>query len=428
MNPLLRPGVAFAAHFNLRQKLVATMLGYGGLLACAGYLLSEQIPGIWGQPAGIAILVSYLFAVYMTVGLNESLTQGFGVLARAIQRFSAGDLELRVSQDEVGGMVSVLGQIKEMSLGLATTFEQVRSSAQTVNLAAREIAAGHVNLSQRTEEQAATLEETASGMEGLAGTVKQNAQNCRRASELSRSAAEVAHKGAQTVHRAEERMGTIQQSSQRIGDIIGLIQGIAFQTNILALNAAVEAARAGEQGKGFAVVASEVRSLAQRSDQAAKEIKVLIEESVGSVSEGGKLVAEAGATINEIVTSVQEVAKLVEEIALASTEQNAGVEEISKAIVQMESVTQQNAALVEQATAATLSFEEEAKRLTDVVGRFKFASAAQPAAGRPAPRPATPRAVGPQAALPRTARPAPARPAKLALGPGRADEGEWKEF
>jgi len=189
---------------------------------------------------------------------------------------------------------------------------------------------------------------------------------------LSKSASEVAHKGAQTVSRAVERMGLIDKSSKKVVDIIGVIEGIAFQTNILALNAAVEAARAGEQGRGFAVVASEVRALAQRSAQAAKEIKALIEDSVGNVAEGGKLVSEAGTIINEIVVGVQQVTQLIGEIAVASKEQSSGVEEINRAIVQMENVTQQNAALVEEVTAATLAFEEESKRLSGAVSRFKI--------------------------------------------------------
>jgi methyl-accepting chemotaxis protein-1 (serine sensor receptor) len=265
---------------------------------------------------------------------------------------------------------------------LAGIFAQVQASAQAIDGAAKEVAAGHVNLSQRTEEQASSLEETASGMEELAATVKQNAENCELASGLSKSASEVAHKGAQTVSRAVERMGLIDKSSKKVVDIIGVIEGIAFQTNILALNAAVEAARAGEQGRGFAVVASEVRALAQRSAQAAKEIKVLIEDSVGNVAEGGKLVSEAGVIIGEIVVGVQQVTQLIGEIAVASKEQSSGVEEINRAIVQMENVTQQNAALVEEVTAATLAFEEESKRLSGAVSRFKIAGGTQPSVVR----------------------------------------------
>jgi methyl-accepting chemotaxis protein len=255
-------------------------------------------------------------------------------------------------------------------------------------------------------------------MEQLAGTVKQNADNCQLASGLSKSASEVAQKGAQTVHRAVDRMGLIDKSSKKIVDIIGVIEAIAFQTNILALNAAVEAARAGEQGRGFAVVASEVRSLAQRSAQAAKEIKALIEDSVGNVAEGGKLVGEAGKIITEIVVSVQQVTELIGEVAVASREQSSGVEEINKAIVQMEGVTQQNAALVEQVTAATLSFEEEAKRLAAAVSRFKIAGT-EDATSLIAP---TPRAEF-EAAPPRVQRAKPAIP-----GGGRGEPDEWKEF
>jgi len=265
-------------------------------------------------------------------------------------------------------MYKTLNQARD---NLRDIVSQVRVSADAINAATNDLAAGHVNLSQRTEEQASSLEETASGMEQLAATVKQNADNCQLASGLSKNASEVAQKGAQTAHRAVDRMGLIDKSSKKIVDIIAVIEGIAFQTNILALNAAVEAARAGEQGRGFAVVASEVRSLAQRSAQAAKEIKALIEDSVGNVAEGGKLVGEAGKIITEIVVSVQQVTQLIGEIAVASKEQSAGVEEINKAIVQMEGVTQQNAALVEQATASTLSFEEESRRLIEVVSKFR---------------------------------------------------------
>jgi methyl-accepting chemotaxis protein len=293
-----------------------------------------------------------------------------------VERFSSGDLQRNSS---IGSRVEwrlLLSKLQAAGAEFSVILQQVRASAETINHAAREVSAGHVNLSQRTEEQATTLEETASGMEELSGTVQKNAKNCQLADGLSRGASEVAEKGAQTVHRAVEKMAMIDQSSKKIVDIIGVIEGIAFQTNILALNAAVEAARAGEQGRGFAVVASEVRSLAQRSSQAAKEIKALIEDSVGNVSEGGKLVGEAGGIINEIVTSVRQVSELIGEISQASQEQSSGVGEINKALAQMEAVTQQNAALVEQATAAILSFEEEADRLSVAVRHFKLEGSA----------------------------------------------------
>jgi methyl-accepting chemotaxis protein len=311
----------------------------------------------------------------------------------------------------------------------------VRASAETINHAAKEVSAGHVNLSQRTEEQASTLEETASGMEELSGTVQKNAKNCQLADGLSRGASEVAEKGAQTVHRAVEKMAMIDQSSKKIVDIIGVIEGIAFQTNILALNAAVEAARAGEQGRGFAVVASEVRSLAQRSAQAAKEIKALIEDSVGNVSEGGKLVGEAGGIINEIVASVRQVSELIGEISQASQEQSSGVGEINKALAQMEAVTQQNAALVEQATAAILSFEEEANRLGEAVSTFKLAASAKPAGTKAAAsarlnRPAAPAGQVSARAMPRLAHGTPHRRASRPSlpNPAAAPDDEWKEF
>ena len=326
-----------------------------------------------GALAGIA--ATLLLAFYFLAGLFYSSKYGWGIIEGLAQRINECDLH-RYEADErhnllrgqFGRMYKTLNQARD---NLREIVSQVRASADIINAGTKEIAAASTNLSHRTEQQASTLEETASGMEQLAATAKQNADNCQLASGLSTSASEVAQKGAQTAHRAVDRMTLIDKSSQKIVDIIAVIEGIAFQTNILALNAAVEAARAGEQGRGFAVVASEVRSLAQRSAQAAKEIKALIEDSVGNVAEGGKLVGEAGKIITEVVVSVQQVTELIGEIAVASKEQSAGVEEINKAIVQMEGVTQQNAALVEQATASTLSFEEESRRLIDMVSRFR---------------------------------------------------------
>jgi len=315
-------------------------------------------------------------SIYLFAANYFAAQGGFERLFESFERLRSGDLQPRAMTANRGESGVLLGKLQQTAANLSRILEQVRASAEMINHAAKEVSAGHVNLSQRTEEQASTLEETASGMEELSGTVQKNAKNCQLADGLSRGASEVAEKGAQTVNRAVEKMAMIDQSSKRIVDIIGVIEGIAFQTNILALNAAVEAARAGEQGRGFAVVASEVRSLAQRSAQAAKEIKALIEDSVGNVSEGGKLVGEAGGIINEIVTSVRQVSELIGEISQASQEQSSGVGEINKALAQMEAVTQQNAALVEQATAAILSFEEEAGRLSTAVGHFKLAGKA----------------------------------------------------
>ena len=283
-----------------------------------------------------------------------------------------------------------------------------------------------------------TLEETASGMEELSGTVTQNADNCKLASSLAQNAERVAREGAQAVHGVVEGMGKIDQSSKRMADIIGVIEGIAFQTNILALNAAVEAARAGEQGRGFAVVAAEVRALAQRSAEAAKEIKSLIELSVSQISEGSQKAEGAGNVIDAIVTSVQQVNQLIGEIAVASTEQSTGVGEINKAILQLESVTQQNAALVEEASAASMTFQQQADHLKGIVSRFRIGEepSARPAApaGKAVPKAAAPGAKSlPKAAsaAPRpAAKPLPKReplPKRAPIGP-QGDEDEWKEF
>jgi len=372
----LAPAIAVINRLSTGQRMLLIAALFTLMLAYVLYVLISVGSAAWNEPAFLLISAGWLLASYQQFGQHLFVKQGFRGLRQAVERLSAGDLEYRSDTGGSGDIGALLSLLKGIRTGLSAVFAQAQSSAQAIDGAAKEVAAGHVNLSQRTEEQASSLEETASGMEELAATVKQNAENCQLASGLSRSASEVAHKGAQTVSRAVERMGLIDKSSKKVVDIIGVIEGIAFQTNILALNAAVEAARAGEQGRGFAVVASEVRALAQRSAQAAKEIKALIGVSVGNVAEGGKLVGEAGAIINEIVVGVQQVTQLIGEIAVASKEQSSGVEEINRAIVQMENVTQQNAALVEEVTAATLAFEEESKRLSGAVSRFKIAGGA----------------------------------------------------
>jgi len=367
----MKPGLALMRVLTTRHKIALQAVSFGAGFIWTIYLL-EQAGIELRDPVLAASALCFLLGNYFLWGRHVAIQSTFSTLREEVERFSAGDLLRRTAANGRGESGMLLGKLQEAGAGLSGILEQVRASAETINHAAREVSAGHVNLSQRTEEQASTLEQTASGMEELSGTVQQNAKNCQLADGLSRGASEVAQKGAQTVHRAVERMALIDQSSKKIVDIIGVIEGIAFQTNILALNAAVEAARAGEQGRGFAVVASEVRSLAQRSAQAAKEIKALIDDSVANVSEGGKLVGEAGGIINEIVLSVRQVSELIGQIAVASQEQSSGVGEINKALVQMEGATQQNAALVEQATAAILSFEEEADRLTAAVGHFKL--------------------------------------------------------
>ena len=309
---------------------------------------------------GLALIVARI--------VSAPLNKAVGIA----QRVADGDLsgEIRAeSQDETGQLMHAL---KAMNDSLQRIVGEVRLGTDTIATASTEIASGNLDLSSRTEEQASSLEETASAMEQLTSTVKQNADNARQTNQLAVSASDVAQQGGVVVGQVVETMGSINESSRKIFDIISVIDGIAFQTNILALNAAVEAARAGEQGRGFAVVASEVRSLAQRSSAAAKEIKELIDDSVEKVSSGSKLVEQAGATMAEVVASVRHVTDIVGEISAASQEQSSGIEEINRAIGQMDEVTQQNAALVEEAAAAAQSLQEQAGKLAGVVSVFKF--------------------------------------------------------
>ncbi|WP_432239238.1 methyl-accepting chemotaxis protein [Herbaspirillum robiniae] len=359
------------------------------------------------------------------------------------QRVADGDLTVDIKpagRDETGRLMQSL---KAMNDSLLRIVSQVRQGTDTISTASREIASGNLDLSSRTEQQASSLEETASAMEELTSTVKQNADNARQANQLANSASDVAVQGGSVVGQVVDTMGAINESSRKIVDIIAVIDGIAFQTNILALNAAVEAARAGEQGRGFAVVASEVRSLAQRSAAAAKEIKTLIDDSVAKVDTGSKLVEQAGTTMTEVVASVRRVTDIVGEITAASSEQSDGIEQVNIAITQMDEVTQQNAALVEQAAAAAGSLQDQAEKLAELVSVFKLdrsyaAGATQAprpsAAARPAPKPA------PKAAAATAAPAAPAirqAPAKApALPPKKSepksmpddDGGSWEQF
>ena len=382
-----------------------------------------------------AIVLSVLCAVLITRSITRPLNQAVAV-ATAV---AAGDLTVQIdstSRDETGALLSSL---KTMNDNLHRIVSEVRTGTNTINTASAEIATGNLDLSSRTEQQAGALEETASAMEELTSTVKQNADNARQANTLAESASQVAIQGGSVVGEVVQTMGEINDASRKIVDIISVIDGIAFQTNILALNAAVEAARAGEQGRGFAVVASEVRTLAQRSAAAAKEIKGLIDASVERVENGSRLVEQAGSTMSEVVASVKRVTDVVAEITAASSEQSEGIEQINQAIVQMDEVTQQNAALVEQAAAAAQSLQEQSGHLCETVSIFKlssgevmasaagaYATAAAPRSVDISPRtPALPRK--PQAKSPPvTARalPATAAPARVAA----AAEGEWEQF
>jgi len=316
----------------------------------------------------LAIVLGSLIAFFTT----RSIVRPVQYAVKAAEAVSAGDLTTPIevrTKDEMGQLMRALKQMNDSLNGIVT---EVRRGTDSITVASGEIASGNLDLSARTEQQAGALEETASSMEELTSTVKQNADNARQANVLAGSASEVAVRGGQVVAQVVDTMGAINASARKIVDIIGVIDGIAFQTNILALNAAVEAARAGEQGRGFAVVASEVRNLAQRSAAAAKEIKVLIGDSVAAVETGSKLVDEAGATMQDIVASVARVTDIMSEISAASHEQEAGIEQINQAIGEMDSVTQQNAALVEEAAAAAGSLREQAGQLVRAVSIFKL--------------------------------------------------------
>ncbi|MEX5746529.1 methyl-accepting chemotaxis protein [Massilia sp. X63] len=372
------------------------------------------------------VLGSAAAGIGIGVLITRSLTRQLGgepaYASDIAVRIAAGDLSVDVVLRR-GDRSSLLFAMKTMRDSLAQIVGEVRSGTDAIASASRQIASGNLDLSARTEEQASSLEETASSMEELTSTVQQNADNARQANGLATSASEVAGRGGAVVAQVVDTMASINDSSRKIVDIIGVIDGIAFQTNILALNAAVEAARAGEQGRGFAVVASEVRTLAQRSAAAAKEIKLLIDDSVGKVDAGARLVDQAGATMDEIVDSVRRVTDIMGAISSASQEQTSGIEQINMAISQMDQVTQQNASLVEEAAAAAESLQGQAGKLAELVSVFKLDAQAQsPAAAAPAVR------SGPASRLaaPATtsARP-PARPAPRAAA---VREEDWATF
>ncbi|WP_058049812.1 methyl-accepting chemotaxis protein [Janthinobacterium sp. Ant5-2-1] len=367
-----------------------------------------------GLVVGI-VVVGMLLALWVARSVARPLIEAVGV-ARQV---AAGDLTAHIvvqSQDETGQLMQAL---KDMNASLQKLVGQVRSGTDTIATASSQIAAGNQDLSSRTEEQASSLEETASSMEELTSTVKQNADNARQANTMALTSSSIAIEGGKVVGEVVGTMASINESSRKIVDIIAVIDGIAFQTNILALNAAVEAARAGEQGRGFAVVATEVRNLAQRSAAAAKDIKVLIGDSVEKVEAGSKLVDQAGRTMDDIVASITRVTDIMSEITAASSEQSAGIEQVNQAIAQMDQVTQQNAALVEEAAAAAESMQEQAASLSAVVSIFKLDAASAAAS-----RPRAPVAVkAPTAVTPATA------PRQLAGTARRAAPvDEWESF
>ena len=319
----------------------------------------------------LALLIGIAAAHFITSGLLKQLGGEPEHAVEVATRIASGDLAV-VVDTKANDQSSLMFAMKKMRDSLAGIVGQVRDGTDTIASASSQIAAGNLDLSARTEEQASSLEETASSMDQIIGTVKQNADNARQANQLALTAAEIASKGGAVVSEVVDTMGSIHDSSKKIVDIISVIEGIAFQTNILALNAAVEAARAGEQGRGFAVVATEVRSLAQRSSAAAKEIKNLIDNSVERVDAGAALVDQAGATMREIVASVNRVTDIMGEITAASGEQTQGIEHISKAISEMDTVTQQNAALVEEAANASAAMQEQAADLARLVSLFRL--------------------------------------------------------
>jgi len=366
--------------------------------------------------------------------LERAVEESQGVIEGA----KVGDLTSRVSLDgKTGAIASLCDGINALMDKMTEVIAQVREAGETINTAANEIATGNNDLSSRTEQQASSLEETASSMEELASTVKQNAENAKQANQLASAASGVAVKGGEVVGNVVTTMADINSSARKIEDIISVIDGIAFQTNILALNAAVEAARAGEQGRGFAVVAGEVRNLAQRSASAAKEIKELISDSVGKVQEGTKLVEDAGSTMHEIVSSVQRVTDIMGEISAASSEQSAGIDQVNNAITSMDEVTQQNAALVEEAAAAAESLVEQAASLMDTVGAFRlaggntYANQASSRVAKPSSSPERRASNSPMRASAPANKPASKPSSKSAANVTAktgTDDGEWEEF
>jgi len=398
---------------------------------------------VWLVAAGLVAALILVLGVHFL--LRGIVLTPLNRAVALLDQVAGGDLTMTISEPGRNEIGRLFASIRSMQQGLLDTVARVRSSTDIINTGAQEIAAGNLDLSSRTETQASSLEETAASMEQLTGTVKQNAENAQQANQLAHSASETAVKGGEVVAQVVDTMTAINDSSKKIVDIISVIDGIAFQTNILALNAAVEAARAGEQGRGFAVVASEVRSLAQRSAGAAKEIKQLITDSVDKVESGSRLVEQAGLTMGEVVDSVRRVTDIVGEISSASLEQSDGIAQVNRAIAQMDEVTQQNAALVEEAAAAAQSLQTQAVTLAEAVSIFRMeahTAAVGPLQGSAVPtqraaeklatvkKAAAVGAAAPAPTLPAGARPALAKPATPKTAPKLppASDDDWEQF
>ena len=385
-----------------------------------GDRLAATIYGVEGIVLVMAILLAWAITRSITVPLGEAV--------EVARRVASGDLTSRITLQGRDEAAELLSALRDMNEGLGRIVTQIRSGAESIAVGAGEVASGNQQLSSRTEEHASSLEETASTLEEFTTTVRQNAEHAKQASQLAGSASATAEKGGQVVSKVVTTMEEVTTSSKKISDIIGVIDGISFQTNILALNAAVEAARAGEQGRGFAVVASEVRSLAQRSAASAKEIRGLIENSVGRVEAGARLVEQAGKTMDELVGSVKRVAEIMTEIASASHEQSSGIEQINKAITQMDTVVQMNASLVEEATAAATSMAGQATGLARAVAQFRLEGGA--GAALPAAQSAGSGALASFARAPAATADSPNPPAgaRRATALATGDEEDWKEF
>jgi methyl-accepting chemotaxis protein len=348
-------------------------------------------------------IAAIVFGIILAAGIGyavvQAIVQPLNEAVRVAGAIATGDLTNRIhiaNNDETGRLLMAMQQMNDQ---LAELVVEITEASTQVATGSRQIAAGNVNLSQRTEEQASSLEETASSMEELTSTVKQTADNAGQANRLANAAREAAEKGGEVVEKTVNAMAEINRSSKKVADIVGVIDEIAFQTNLLALNAAVEAARAGEQGRGFAVVAAEVRSLAQRSASSAREIKALIGDSVQKVDDGADLVGQSGKTLEEIVTRVKKVTDIVAEIAAASQEQSAGIEQVNTAVMQLDELTQQNAALVEEASAASQSMADQARTLSELIGRYRVSDAVAQRARAAARSSAAALAIAPTAAM-----------------------------